>query len=49
MTPPSRRVFFVGDSAYYPGFSRMGERYGPFDVAMIPIGARVPRWFMQSV
>ena len=24
-------------------------RYGPFDVAMIPIGARVPRWFMQSV
>ena len=49
MTPPSRRVFFVGDSADYPGFSRIGEGHGPFEVAMIPIGARVPRWFMQSV
>ena len=46
---PSRRVFFAGDSAYHPEYSRISERHGPFDVAMIPIGAYEPRWFMKSV
>ena len=46
---PSRRVYFGGDSAYHPEFTRIGERHGPFDVALLPIGAYDPRWFMQDV
>jgi N-acyl-phosphatidylethanolamine-hydrolysing phospholipase D len=43
------RVFFAGDTAYHPQFRAIGERCGPFDFVMIPIGAYEPRWFMQVV
>lgn len=43
-----RRVYFAGDSGYGPGFSEIGDREAPFDVALIPIGAYAPRWFMRS-
>lgn len=35
---PDRRLFFAGDTGYYDGFKEIGERLGPFDVALIPIG-----------
>ena len=44
-----RRVFFAGDTAYHPEFRDVGERYGPFDLVMMPIGAYDPRWFMHVV
>ena len=44
-----RRVWFAGDTAYHPEFAKVGERCGPFDFVMIPIGAYEPRWFMQLV
>lgn len=44
-----RRVFFAGDTGFHPDFARIGERYGPFDVALLPIGAYEPRWFMRYV
>ena len=44
-----RRIFFCGDSGYHPDFARIGERGGPFDVALMPIGAYEPRWFMRPV
>lgn len=31
-----------------PAFARIGERYGPIDLAALPIGAYSPRWFMSS-
>lgn len=43
-----RRIYFGGDSGYCPVFGEIGERAGPFDVAIIPIGAYEPRWFMRS-
>jgi N-acyl-phosphatidylethanolamine-hydrolysing phospholipase D len=43
------RVWFAGDSAYCPAFREIGERLGPFDVSLVPIGAYEPRWFMQAV
>ena len=49
MAAGGRRAFFAGDTAYHPEFSRIGERYGPFDLSMLPVGAYEPRWFMKTV
>jgi N-acyl-phosphatidylethanolamine-hydrolysing phospholipase D len=46
---PSWRVWFAGDTGYHPEFRAIGERHGPFDLALIPIGAYDPRWFMRPV
>lgn len=45
----SGRVYFAGDTGYHPEFVRIGERCGPFDLALLPIGAYQPRWFMRPV
>ncbi|XP_018415926.1 PREDICTED: N-acyl-phosphatidylethanolamine-hydrolyzing phospholipase D [Nanorana parkeri] len=44
---PSNRFFFAGDTGYCAAFEQIGKRFGPFDVAAIPIGAYEPRWFMK--
>lgn len=44
----SRRLYFGGDSGYGPAFAEIGAREGPFDLALLPIGAYEPRWFMAS-
>jgi L-ascorbate metabolism protein UlaG (beta-lactamase superfamily) len=43
------RMFFAGDTAYAPFFRDARQRLGPIDLALLPIGAYEPRWFMQSV
>jgi L-ascorbate metabolism protein UlaG (beta-lactamase superfamily) len=45
----SARIFFAGDTAYAPFFREVRERLGPIDLALLPIGAYEPRWFMQAV
>lgn len=47
--PGGPRLFFAGDTAYAPFFRDVRERLGPIDLALLPIGAYEPRWFMQSV
>jgi len=42
-----RKYFFGGDSGYFHGFKEYGKKFGPIDVAMLPIGAYEPRWFMR--
>jgi len=43
-------VWFAGDTGYGDGsiFRDMRARYGAPDVALIPIGAYEPRWFMAA-
>lgn len=40
---PRSRVWFAGDTGYCEVFSQIGAKYGPFDIAAIPIGAYEPR------
>ena len=42
-------VYFGGDTGYGHHFKTTGERYGPFTLAIIPIGAYEPRWFMKDL
>ena len=46
---PKNRVFFAGDTGYCSVFEQMGLKYGPFDLALIPIGAYEPRYSTHSV
>nr|WP_255375938.1 MBL fold metallo-hydrolase [Saccharomonospora sp. CUA-673] len=40
----SRRVFYSGDTGYFPGFARIGRDYGPFDATLMQLGAYAPSW-----
>jgi L-ascorbate metabolism protein UlaG (beta-lactamase superfamily) len=44
---PRFRFFFAGDTGYSPDFKDIGQRFGSFDLAAIPIGGYEPRWFMS--
>jgi len=44
-----RRLYFAGDTAYASFFPDIPRRLGAIDLALLPIGAYEPRWFMRSV
>ena len=46
---PSLRLYFAGDTGYGPVFAGIGAEYGPFDVALLPIGAYEPASIMRPV
>jgi len=43
------RILFAGDSAYDDGFKAIRQRIGRIALALLPIGAYEPRWFMHAV
>lgn len=43
------KLWHAGDSGYCDAFREIGERHGPIDFGMIPIGAYQPRHIMRSV
>jgi N-acyl-phosphatidylethanolamine-hydrolysing phospholipase D len=53
----SKKVFFSGDTAYKattaesacPAFKQIGQVFGGFDLAMLPIGLYSPEWLMSNV
>ena len=38
------RIFYSGDSGYFPGFAQIGERFGGFDLALMENGAYDTYW-----
>ena len=47
---PAGSVWFAGDTGYGDGtiFADIRKRLGPPDLALVPIGAYEPRWFMAA-
>jgi L-ascorbate metabolism protein UlaG (beta-lactamase superfamily) len=41
---PQHRVYYGADSGEWAGFHEIGENFGPFDLAMLEIGASNPLW-----
>lgn len=38
------KIYFSGDSGYAPHFKEIGEKYGPFDIALMECGQYDQRW-----
>jgi len=47
---PGGNIYFAGDTGYRDGkiFKDAGAKYGSFRLALLPIGAYQPRWFMAA-
>jgi L-ascorbate metabolism protein UlaG (beta-lactamase superfamily) len=47
---PAGKIYIVCDSGYGEGkhFRRVAEAHGPLRLAILPIGAYEPRWFMKD-
>jgi L-ascorbate metabolism protein UlaG (beta-lactamase superfamily) len=41
---PKHSVYYGADSGYYDGFKTIGDAFGPFDLAMLEIGAYNTLW-----
>jgi L-ascorbate metabolism protein UlaG (beta-lactamase superfamily) len=50
METPAGKIYIVCDSGYGDGqhFRRVGDAHGPLRLAILPIGAYEPRWFMRD-
>jgi L-ascorbate metabolism protein UlaG (beta-lactamase superfamily) len=46
---PERLVYFAGDTAFGAHFGQIREKFGSPQLALLPIGAYEPRWFMSPV
>ncbi len=44
MTGPRHNLFYSGDSGLFEGFKDIGQKLGPFDIAMIETGAYSRNW-----
>ena len=46
---PERLVYFAGDTAFGQHFAQIREKFGSPRLALLPIGACEPHWFMSPV
>lgn len=42
-----RTIYYGGDSGYFKGYREIAAAFPHIDVALLPIGAYEPRWFMH--
>ena len=49
ITGRNDRLYHGGDTGHGPHLAEIGDRYPNIDVAMLPIGAYAPRWFMRPM
>ena len=49
MEGPAGVVYFAGDTGFGGHFRQIRDRFGPPRLAVLPIGAFQPRWFMGQV
>jgi L-ascorbate metabolism protein UlaG (beta-lactamase superfamily) len=42
-------IYFAGDTGYGNFFKKIASDYGPIHLALLPIGAYLPRWFMAPI
>ena len=47
-TPYNQKIFYSGDTGYAEVFKEIGHKYGPFDLAILPIGAYEPRELLEA-
>jgi L-ascorbate metabolism protein UlaG (beta-lactamase superfamily) len=45
----NRMVYFAGDTGFGGHFAKIRERFGAPHLALLPIGAYEPRWFMAAI
>ena len=47
---PDAKIYHIGDTGFHDGinYSALYEKHGAMDVAILPIGAYEPRWFMKG-
>jgi L-ascorbate metabolism protein UlaG (beta-lactamase superfamily) len=46
---PAGKVLFAGDTGFGPHFKAIADTFGPMRLAILPIGAYRPEWFMGRV
>ncbi|MGH3656393.1 MAG: MBL fold metallo-hydrolase, partial [Micromonosporaceae bacterium] len=46
---PDTAVYFAGDTGYGHWFGEIGRRHPDIELALLPVGAYQPRWFMKRV
>lgn len=46
---PAGAIYFAGDTGAGPHIAAIRQRFGPMTLSLLPIGAYLPRWFMEPV